>query len=60
MFYTKDENAVFSGRGQNETFVGKKKVYEVVLLFLLASQPAIICSKLTRETLEQSVKCVQS
>ena len=34
--------------------------YPFTVAFTVQSQPAIACSKLTIETLEQGVKCVQS
>ena len=35
-------------------------VFLVKIVFLEITQPAFTCSKLTKETLEQGVKCVQS
>ena len=58
MFYTKEKNAVFSGKSQKKT-LGRKR-FMAWLYFLLASQPAFSCSKLTIETLQQAVKYVQS
>ena len=42
------------------TYIWISEFYATGVLFLVASQPAVTCSKLTMETIEQSVKYVQS
>ena len=38
----------------------QNQVFPVIIDFIVLSQPAFRCSKLTKETLEQGVKYVQS